>query len=184
MAADSGGRLDDADSDGRVHQRGDVYYSRRPPASAAPNRCSPVNWGQSAGLLRMLLTESLILAAAAGAISLLDRVGSSAGIVTSFTTEPANYQVRPDWVAFAYLAAATLLAGTVAGLTPALESLRLQLTEPYFATRERIASTASAGSSRVRLVLVTIETALSVVLLVIVGIHRAGQRGSARASGF
>ena len=75
-------------------------------------------------LFRMLLTESLLLASVAGAISayLAYQVPS---VFEKIFVEAPNYPLDPDWRVFAYLTVVTFVAGGVAGLWPARESLKL-----------------------------------------------------------
>ena len=115
-------------------------------------------------LLRMLVTESLLLASVAGTASLglayalpdLIRRFIGGGPIT-------EYPLGPDWSVFAYLAAITLLAGCVSGLAPALESLRPELADSLKG-RRRLFGGAPSGM-RVRSVLVVMQVALSLVLL-------------------
>jgi predicted permease len=82
-------------------------------------------------LIRMLLTETFLLAA----------IASLAGfylayhipdVLNHWLTSPGgatDYSQAPDWRVFGYLAAITILAGAMSGLTPALQSLKVNLTE-------------------------------------------------------
>ncbi len=79
-------------------------------------------------LMQMLLTESLLLAALAGGISAL--LAYQAPAVFSRTLASAStpvYQLSPDFSTLAYLGAIVLAAACIAGLTPAAESLRIDL---------------------------------------------------------
>ena len=87
-------------------------------------------------LVRMLMTETFLLATLAGLLSLylvyhlpdpLDRWlmnPSSDGGATN-----RMWSIAPDWRVFVYLALLTVLAGTIAGLQPALQSLKINLSE-------------------------------------------------------
>jgi len=78
-------------------------------------------------LLRMLGTEGLIIAAAAGVISAY-LASELPGFLWRFMLRESGYQaLAPDWRVFAYLAGVTLLAACIAGLAPARESLKVDL---------------------------------------------------------
>jgi predicted permease len=83
--------------------------------------------GASRGaLVRMLLTEGVLLSSCAGALSL----GLVAGVPVLFERvmwRAPHYAVEPDWLVFAYLVVLTLLAGVITGLAPAAESFKLSL---------------------------------------------------------
>src|SRR5215472_3031741 len=78
-------------------------------------------------LLRMLATEGLPIAAAAGVVSVyLARQLPS--VLWNFLLREDGYQdLAPDWKVFAYLAGVTLVAGLIAGLAPARESVKVDL---------------------------------------------------------
>jgi predicted permease len=78
-------------------------------------------------LLRMLLTEVLILATVAGACGVYLAYQVPSILIRLELTDPPVYSLKPDWTVFAYLTCITLLAGFVAGLAPAAESLRVDL---------------------------------------------------------
>jgi predicted permease len=82
-------------------------------------------------LIRMLLAETFLLAASAGLASfyLAWRIPE---VLARWLTRPGGetiYSLAPDWRVFGYLALVTLLAGAMAGLTPALQSLKVNLSE-------------------------------------------------------
>jgi predicted permease len=74
-------------------------------------------------LLRMLLTESVMLAAIGGAIGayLAWRVPT---IIVGLVAYSPAYSLKPDWIVFAHLAAITFMSGCLAGLAPAAGSLK------------------------------------------------------------
>lgn len=80
-------------------------------------------------LVRMLLIETLVLAFFAGLASLYLAYQLPGILMHRLITSPVNWPVYPDWRVFMYLAAITLLAGTLAGFAPAIESLRVNLTD-------------------------------------------------------
>jgi predicted permease len=117
-------------------------------------------------LLRMLLTESLLLSAAAGALSLWIVYHVPEVIYRLLTGFPAPYSMAPDWVAFAWLAAVTTVTGVVAGLAPAAEALKVDLTSSM---KGGSGAFAAGGRSRTRNSLVAVQAAISLVLLVLAG---------------
>lgn len=76
-------------------------------------------------LLRMLLTESILLAIFGGIIgaSLAWKVPTVIVGLIPFV-DPPTYSLKPDWTVFAYLAGITLVAGCLAGVAPVAETLR------------------------------------------------------------
>jgi len=118
-------------------------------------------------LVRMLLTESLILAAVAGLISayLVYQVPS---VITRLIPDAPNYPVEPDLTVFAYLAGVTLLAAAFAGIAPVTESWRLDLSSSLKEHEPLLGS----GTRKwgMRDLLVVAQVALSTVLLVVTGL--------------
>jgi len=119
-----------------------------------------------ARLLRQLLTESLVLAFLAGAVTWwlahhLPRI-----IFGMSADAPPEVSLHPDWRVLLFTFGAAALAGCVAGLSPALESLRVDLSESL-----KPAGRGGAGRSqtRVRRWLVAAQVAASLALLVTAG---------------
>jgi putative ABC transport system permease protein len=78
-------------------------------------------------LVRMLLTETLTLAGCAGVASYFVARAVPGVLLYWMTDRPPVFPMTPDWRVFAYLAASVGLAGVAAGLTPALESMRVDI---------------------------------------------------------
>src|SRR6266545_639220 len=119
-------------------------------------------------LFRMLLMEPLLLAAAAGLASLYFAYRLP-GVLVAWLGDPqyhqtADFSLRPDWRVFAYLALITLFAGALAGLAPALQSLKVNLSESLKGRQPLFG--AATGGTRLRGFLVGAQVALSLVLLV------------------
>src|SRR5215469_2073720 len=111
-------------------------------------------------LLRMLTTEGLIVSAIAGAISLY-LTYKLPGIFWSFSLRRGGFQVLgPDWIVFAFLGCVTLLAGCIAGLAPARESLTVDLL-----TSLKGQEGATTMRSRTRNILIVAQMAMSFVLV-------------------
>ena len=82
-----------------------------------------------ARLLRMLLTETLLLAVCAGGAGIYVTRVTPVLLIRWLADAAPEYSVAPDWRVFAYLAATVCLAGILAGLAPALESMRVDVLE-------------------------------------------------------
>ena len=114
-------------------------------------------------LLRMLLTESFLLAAAAGAISLYLSFHVPRILFEYVSHRRAEFSLDPDWRTFAYVFGVALAAGCVSALAPALEALRVDLTDSM---KGYDSAAGDATGTRLRTVLVTAQVALSLALLV------------------
>jgi predicted permease len=110
-------------------------------------------------LLRMLALEGLIVVGAAGAISLFLAYEIPVAFQW-FIPDAINFQTRPDLSVLAYLAGITFLAGCIAGLAPAAESLRVDLV-----TVLKGKEGASTAKSRTRGILIVAQVAMTFVLL-------------------
>src|SRR5262245_50639962 len=80
-------------------------------------------------LIRMLLAETLLLAAIAGAASVYFAYLIPDILNRWLAVTPFDWALTPDWRVFGYLASLTLLAGVLAGLAPALQSLKVNLSD-------------------------------------------------------
>ncbi len=114
-------------------------------------------------LVRLLLIESLALAIAGGLMGL----AVSGPIVTALLALPGNplpagYAIGIDGTVLVYCAIATLAAGLLAGLMPALNASRLNL---QTALKEGDAA-ASLSLTRPRSLLAVAEVALALVLVI------------------
>jgi len=120
-------------------------------------------------LTRQLLTESLLL-------SLL---GGLAGVAILFFTKgfllrivpeslPRLNEVSINWVVLVFALGASLIAGVIFGVAPALHAGRVDLTHAL--KLEGRGSTGSREQARARRVLVVTEFALSLVLMIAAGL--------------
>ncbi|HLJ46683.1 MAG TPA: ABC transporter permease [Bryobacteraceae bacterium] len=123
-------------------------------------------------LLRMLLTESLFLAATAGAISayVAYRVPD---VVQTLLVNAPTYPLKPDLAVFTYLAAITLLAGLISGLTPAAESLKVDISASLKGHTQLFGARNTKHSTRG--VLISAQAATSLVLLIGAGLFIRAQ---------
>jgi predicted permease len=120
-------------------------------------------------LIRQLLTESLLLAAAGGALGLLI---AEAGITFVKAFGPANIprlrEVSLDPAVFGFTLAVTLLTGILFGLVPALAAGRENLVESLKEGGQRAG--ASPASQGIRNSLLVSQVALALVLVIAAGL--------------
>jgi putative ABC transport system permease protein len=123
-----------------------------------------------ARVVRQLLTESVLLSLAGGALGLVLAVWWSDLLVALGKQDiPRALQVGLDWRVLGFTLAVSLLTGVVFGLVPALHSSKTQLTETL-KEGARGGSGEGARRNRIRGVLVVSELAIAVVLLVGAGL--------------
>ncbi len=123
-------------------------------------------------LMRMLLTEILLLATLAGALSVYIAFKAPAIFTRILATSSMPvYQTKPDLHVMIYLGAIILCATLMAGLSPAGESLRVDL---HSAMKAGIRAIATGASMR-RSVLIGAQVAMSLVLLVCAGLFIRAQ---------
>ena len=134
-----------------------------------------------ARLLRMLLAEGFLLAAAAGALSLYISYRVPSLLFQFLEHRRANFPLAPDWRIFAYIFGVTLLAACTSALAPALESLKVDL-----ATAMKGGGTPGSGmtGAGLRTVLVTAQVAMSLALLVGAGMLLQGYRAFRAGPGY
>jgi predicted permease len=135
----------------------------------------------------MLIVETLLLAAAAGLASLYFAYRLPGALIAWLDDPDRNrtieWSLQPDWRVFAYLAVITLLAGALAGLTPALQSLKVNLSESLKG-RQLLFGGARSGAW-LRSLLISAQVASSLVLMVGAGLFiRAYQRMTAIDPGY
>jgi putative ABC transport system permease protein len=122
-------------------------------------------------LVGQLLAESLVLAAAAGAIGLvLARVGTDAllRLAAHFFPLPRVGDVHIDWRVLLFTGAVSLLSAVGAGLVPALRGARVDVSEALNQSGAR--GTLGVTSTRVRSALVVAQIALSLTLAIDAGL--------------
>jgi predicted permease len=118
-------------------------------------------------LLRQILSESLLLALAGGAIGLLLAQGSMKMLLRlAPESAVAGLEARLDWFVLLFATIATLAAGLLFGLAPAWQSSRV---DPYHALKSG-GRTASGARQSLRSALVVAEAALALALLVTAGL--------------
>jgi predicted permease len=126
-------------------------------------------------IVRQLLTESVLLALAGGALGVLVAVWGVDAIATLLSNgsgQPFPFAVAPDWRVLAFTIAVTFLTGIIFGLAPALRGSRVDLTPSLKESASSIPGAASHTGRRFRLgdALVVAQVALSMVVLVGAGL--------------
>lgn len=119
-----------------------------------------------ARLMQQLLTESLVLAAAGGALGLLVAMWGLS-LLIRFAPEnlPRLEDVTLDWRVGLFALAATVVVGVLFGLTPAM-----QASKPQLNTDLKDGSRTGTSRTGVRSALVVAEVALALVLLIGAGL--------------
>jgi len=120
-------------------------------------------------LVRQLLTESLLLSLLGGIAGLAILFGTK-GLLLRIVPDslPRLNEVSINWVVLLFALGASLAAGVLFGLAPALHAGRFDLT-PALKEAAR-GSTGSGEQARMRRVLVVTEFALSLVLMIAAGL--------------
>src|SRR5581483_2127914 len=116
-------------------------------------------------IVRQILSEGLILAAAGGALGVLFAMWGGHVLLQllPFGDMTATISADPDWRILAFTAAVSLVCGLAFGLTPALQTTRPDLA---ITMKENSGGVISGGSHLwVRRGLVIAQVALSLVLL-------------------
>jgi predicted permease len=120
-------------------------------------------------ILRLVLTETLLLSLAGGALGLfLARFGTT--LIVKFLADrlPRFAEITLNAPVLAFTAFLALFAGALAGLLPALRFTKTDVNEALKQGQSRGSS--DAGGSRTRGLLVVSEVALSLVLLIGAGL--------------
>jgi putative ABC transport system permease protein len=118
-------------------------------------------------VIRQLLTESLLLAFAGGALGLLVASWGTQAILAAVPGGlPRMENIQVDGWVLAFALVVSILTGVIFGLIPALQVSRIDLQ----ATLREGARGSSAGHHRLRALLVVLEIAASLVLLIGAGL--------------
>src|SRR5712671_831461 len=111
-------------------------------------------------LVRHLLTEAMLLAALGGGLSVLVAPWALSALLAFAPQDmPRLDEVRLDGVVLGFALAASMAAGLLSGLAPAL-----QVTQPHLMDVLKNGAGGTPGRARARSVLVVAETALAFVL--------------------
>lgn len=124
--------------------------------------------GSRLALIREQMTESLLICAAGGVLGLLLSLSSTHWLAANWGNLPRAESVHIDGWVFAFATGLVLFTGLLAGLVPAITSTgRGLLTALQESSRS---ATGSASRARVRKTMLTLEIALTVMLLVSAGL--------------
>ena len=126
-------------------------------------------------LVRMLITESLIMAALAGGASAYLVRHVPQPLFRYLAPRAPEYPMDPDWRIFLYISGIVLLSGILSGLAPALESVKVDLTSSLKGYASLL------GGARLRAALVTAQVAMSMVLLVSAGLFAKSEERNLHA---
>jgi predicted permease len=120
-------------------------------------------------LMSQLLTESLLLSLLGGTVGLAILFGTKAFLLQIVPDSlPRLNEVSINWAVLLFALVASLVAGAIFGLAPALHAGRLDLTRALKETAR--GSTGSGEQARTRRMLVITEFALSLVLMIAAGL--------------
>ena len=121
-------------------------------------------------LIRLLLTESLLLAVAGGVAGLLLAMSLPPILFSAIPEIGLDVDFKPNVTVFAYMFLISLVTGVVFGLAPAIESTKTNLTDALKSTRSR----PRLSRPRLRNLLVIGQVAVSLVLLIGAGLFVRG----------
>jgi predicted permease len=130
-------------------------------------------------LIAQLLTESLLLAALGGIVSVAVAHWTLAGITALLSSEAARaYEFHLSTPVFAFTALVSLATGLLFGLAPAVSSTRPDLVTELRNNSGKLSS--GRGAARFRTSLVTVQIALSMALLIAAGLFLKSLQNIAR----
>ena len=133
-------------------------------------------------LVRLLLTESLLLAVLGGLAGLLLAVTLPPLLLSVIPEAGLDVDFKPNATVFAYMFLISLITGVAFGLAPAIESTKPNLTD---ALKSSGASKTRISLPRLRNLLVIGQIAVSLVLLIGAGLFVSGlQRARSTDLGF
>jgi predicted permease len=124
--------------------------------------------GSRLALIREQMTESLLICMAGGGLGLLLSLASTRWLAANWRNLPRADSVHVDGWVFTFAAGLVVITGLLAGLVPAITSTGKGL---LTALQESSRSTSgSASRARLRKTMLTVEIALTVMLLVSAGV--------------
>jgi macrolide transport system ATP-binding/permease protein len=119
-------------------------------------------------LVRMLMTESLLLAAIAGALSWIIVNTLPEPLAHYIILRSPDFPLVPDWRVVAWIFGIVLATGILAGIAPAMEALKLDLVSSLKGFGGLFGG--AAGTKRALGYLVSAQVAMSMVLIVTAGL--------------
>ena len=126
-------------------------------------------------IARQLLTESLVVSLAGGALGVLVAIWGVKALVSLIGSQAADgfpFVVAPDWWVLGFTAAITLATGILSGLAPTLRSARSDLTPTLRENASSVPGGVVHSRWRFRLgdALVVAQVAISIVMLIGAGL--------------
>jgi predicted permease len=129
-----------------------------------------------ARVIRQLLAETLMLAAAGGALGLLVAAWGRDLLLTMVSSNTTiDLDTAFDWRVLGFAVGLTTIAGVAAGLGPAIRSTRIPLAEAMKAQSRSVGVTGVRGA-RVGRILVAAQIAFCLLLLVLAGLFSRSMR--------
>jgi predicted permease len=124
--------------------------------------------GSRFALIRQQMTESLLICVAGGGLGLLLSLASTRWLAANWRNLPRADSVHVDGWVFTFAAGLVVITGLLAGLVPAV----LFTGKGLLSALQESSRSASSGASRARLrkTMLTVEIALTVMLLVSAGL--------------
>ncbi len=146
--------------------------------AAARHKETAVRMALGAGrarVLRQLLTESVILSAAGGALGVFFAywgVHAFIALAAGNASKPFPFAIGPDWRVLLFTLAASLLTGILFGLAPAVQAIQVDLVPGLKQDTPAGAAGTKRARSRFHLgnVLVVAQVGLSMVILIGAGL--------------
>jgi predicted permease len=131
--------------------------------------------GSRGRIIRQLLTESLLLSFAGGALGIVLAYWgaySLAAFVSRYSDGLLGLDVSPDWTVLAFTAGTAVLTGILFGLAPAFRSVRVNVAPTLKANSTNVSSDGYAANRRLGLggALVVGQVGLSVLVLIGAGL--------------
>jgi len=124
--------------------------------------------GSRLALIREQMTESLLICAGGGGLGLLCSLASTRWLAAHWRNLPRAESVHVDGYVFTFAAGLVLITGLLAGLVPAVTSTGKGLLTALQETSR--SASGSASRARLRKTMLTLEIALTVMLLVSAGL--------------
>jgi predicted permease len=115
-------------------------------------------------LVRMLITESLVLAVAAGALSWIVVNRLPEPLARYIILRAPDFSLVPDWRVLTWISVLVLATGALTGIAPAMEALKVDLISSLKGFGGLLGGV--AGTKRALGYLVSVQIALSMVLVV------------------
>ncbi len=124
--------------------------------------------GSRLALIREQMTESVLICLAGGALGILLSFGATHWLATHWQDLPRAEEIHTDWLVLLFASVITIAAALLAGLLPAVSSTRKSVLSALQDSSRSIGGSQSRAT--LRTTLLTVEIALTVLLLVGAGL--------------